>query len=181
MIQKLPAQAVANIVQELESFSSEDRHRIVSASMTLLGESPTHRVRAAESVEPDQDQSDGLPAKARSWMKQYGLTLEEISQVFHFGEEGAQIIAHIPGANRREQVRNAYVLCGLGGLLTSGEQKFDDKVARDVCESGGFFDITNHMKYMKCSEFAGSRDRGWVLTAPGLKLGASLIAQLSKD
>jgi hypothetical protein len=181
MNQKTLAQAVANIVQELDSFSSEDRQRIVSASMTLLGESPTRRGAAAESVEPDQDQSDGLPVKARTWMKQYGLTLEQISQVFHFGEEGAQIIAHIPGANRREQVRHAYVLCGIGRLLTDGESKFEDKAARDICQSGGFFDGTNHTKYIKCTEFTGSRDKGWVLTAPGLKLGASLVAQLGKD
>jgi hypothetical protein len=181
MTPKSPAQAVANIVQELESFSSEDRHRIVSASMTLLGESPTRLIRAEEGAEPDQDGSDGLPARARSWMKQHGLTLEQINQVFHFGEEGAQIIAHIPGANRRDQVRNAYVLCGVGRLLTDGESRFDDKAARDICQSGGFFDSTNHMKYMKCSEFTGSREKGWVLTAPGLKLGASLVAQLSKD
>lgn len=114
-------------------------------------------------------------------MKQQGLTLEQTNQVFYFGDEGPEIIASIPGANKREQVRNAYVLCGIGRLLTSGETRFDDKVARGVCESGGFFDSTNHMKYMKGSEFTGSREKGWVLTAPGLKLGASLVAQLSKD
>lgn len=180
MNQKPLAQAVANVVQELENFSSEDRHRIISASMTLLGEAPTRIVPEGENVEPHLDQSGELPAKARNWMKQYGLTSEQIDQVFHFGDEGHEIIASIPGANRREQVRNAYVLCGIGRLLTFGETKFDDKIARGICESGGFFDSTNHMKYMKCSEFIGSRDKGWVLTAPGLNLGASLIVQLSK-
>jgi hypothetical protein len=181
MNQKPLAQAVANIVQELENFSSEDRHRIVSASMTLLGEAPTRLVPEGENTEPRHDQSGGLPAKARNWMKQHGLTLEQINQVFHFGDEGPKIIAPIPGANRREQVRSAYILCGIGSLLTTGETKFDDKVARDVCELGGFFDSTNHMKYMKGSEFTGSREKGWVLTAPGIKFGAYLVAQLSKD
>jgi hypothetical protein len=174
-------QAVANIVHELENFSSEDRHRIVHASMTLLGEAPTRFVLEGEDAEPRQDQSEGVSAKARNWMKQQGLTLEQISQVFHFGDEGAEIIAPVPGAYKKEQVRNAYVLCGIGRLLTTGETRFDDKFARSVCESGGFFDSTNHMKYMKGSEFTGSREKGWVLTAPGLKLGASLVAQLSKD
>jgi hypothetical protein len=181
MNQKPLTQAVANIVQELENFSSEDRHRIVHASMTLLGEAPTRLVPGGEDAEPPQDQSGGLPAKARNWMKQHGLTLEQINQVFHFGNDGPEIIAPIPGANKREQVRNAYVLCGIGRLLTSGETRFDDKVARGVCELGGFFDSTNHMKYMKGSEFTGTREKGWVLTAPGQKLGASLVAQLSKD
>ena len=113
-------------------------------------------------------------------MQQHGLTAEQISQVFHFGDEGPEIIAHIPGANRKEQVRNAYVLCGIGRLLTNGETRFEDNVARSICESGGFFDSTNHMKYMKGSEFTGSREKGWVLTAPGMSLGASLVVQLSK-
>jgi len=91
-----------------------------------------------------------------------------------------QIIAPIPGTSRRVQVRNAYVLSGIAQLLAHGETKFDDKSARDVCESGGFFDTTNHAKYLKCSEFTGSREKGWVLTAPGMNLGASLIKQLSQ-
>jgi hypothetical protein len=181
MNQKPLAEAVANVVQELENFSSADRHRIISASMTLLGEAPTRLVPEGDGAESRSDQSGGVPAKAHNWMKQHGLSLEQISQVFHFTDEGPQIIASIPGTNKREQVRNAYILCGIGRLLTSGETKFDDRVARNVCELGGFFDGTNHMKYMKCSEFTGSREKGWVLTAPGIKLGAALVAQLSKD
>jgi hypothetical protein len=181
MIQKPLTQAVANIVQELEDFSSEDRHRIIQASMTLLGEGPSRRVPGEEDIEPRQDQRGELPAKARTWMKHHALTLEQVNQVFHFGEEGPEIIVSIPGANKKEQVRNAYVLCGIGRFLASGETKFTDNVARGICEAGGFFDGTNHMKYMKCSEFTGSREKGWVLTAPGLKLGASLVVQLSKN
>ena len=121
-----------------------------------------------------------FPAKARSWLQLHGLTVDQIEQVIHLGDEGPQIIAQIPGATRKEQVRNAYVLCGVGRLLANGDTRFDDKVARAVCELGGFFDRTNHTKYMKCSEFTGSREKGWVLTAPGMSLGASLVTQLSK-
>jgi hypothetical protein len=180
MNQKPLTQAVATVVQELESFSSEDRHRIVAASMTLLGEAPARFVPEGETDESRLDQRVQFPAKARNWVQQHGLTVEQINQVFHFGDEGPKIIAHIPGATKKEQVRNAYVLCGIGHLLTKGETKFEDKVARGICESGGFFDSTNHMKYMKCSEFTGSREKGWVLTAPGMNLGASLVTQLSK-
>jgi hypothetical protein len=173
---KTVTQAVANIVQELTDFSSEERRRIVQASMTLLGEGAALPVLEQE-IEVQQE--GGLPAKARIWMKQHGLTSEQINQVFHPSDEGVEVIASIPGANKKEQVRNAYVLCGLSHLLASGESKFDDKSARRICELGGFFDGSNHMKYMKCSEFTGSREKGWVLTSPGLKLGASLVTQLS--
>jgi hypothetical protein len=37
------------------------------------------------------------------------------------------------------------------------------------------------MKYMKGSEFIGSREKGWVLTALGMKAGASLVSKLSAD
>jgi len=180
MSQKPLTQAVTNVVQELTGFSSEDRHRIVVAAMTLLGEAPARFVAEGEADELHKAQGVKFPAKTRNWMQQHGLTLEEINQVFHFGDEGPEIIAHIPGATKKEQVRNAYVLCGIGRLLTSGETRFDDKVARGICESGGFFDSTNHMKYMKCSEFIGSREKGWVLTSPGMNLGASLVIQLTK-
>jgi len=180
MNQKSLTQAVANVVQELEGFSSDDRHRIVAASMTLLGEAPARFVPEGETDESRLGQGVQFPAKARNWMQQRALTMEQINQVFHFGDEGPEIIAHIPGGTKKEQVRNAYVLCGIGRLLTYGETRFEDKVARGICESGGFFDSTNHMKYMKCSEFTGSREKGWVLTAPGMNLGASLVTQLSK-
>lgn len=179
MNQKPLTQAVANVVRELESFSSEERHRIVAASMTLLGEAPKRFAPEGQSDESSPDQGVQFPPKARYWVQQHGLTLEQINQVFHFGEDGPEIIAHITGATKREQVRNAYVLCGISRLLTNGEARFDDKVARGICESGGFFDHTNHMKAMKCSEFIGSRDKGWTLTTPGLNRGASLITQMS--
>jgi hypothetical protein len=178
MSAKTLSEAVGAVVKELESFSSEDRHRIVAASLALLGEVPTRiNENAADS---QSDNVNEWPAKARSWMKQNGLSTDQISQVFHFGDEGPQIIAAVPGTSKKEQVRNAYVLCGIGTLLARGETKFEDKAARDICEAGGFFDGSNHMKYMKTSEFAGSKEKGWVLTAPGMKLGASLISQLGQ-
>jgi hypothetical protein len=181
MPEKSLTEAVANIVDQLKEFTSEDRHRIVSASMTLLGEAPTQIVSNNETPNDADDQYAGLPAKARNWMKQHGLSIEQINLVFHFGEDGPEITAPIPGASRKEQVRNAYVLCGICRLLASGDTKFDDKVARRVCESGGFFDSTNHTKYMKCSEFTATREKGsWVLTTRGTNLGASLVTQLSE-
>jgi hypothetical protein len=168
-------QAVAKIVDELTDFSPEERRRIVQASLTLLGDvSPP----LADKID-SSNQDDGFPAKARMWMKQYGLTAEQMSHVFHPGENGMEVIAPIPGSSKRGQVLNAYVLSGIAQLLAQGETKFEDKAARQLCERGGFFDHTNHMKYMKNVEFVGSKEKGWVLTTPGLKLGASLVTQLT--
>ncbi|HTK80107.1 MAG TPA: hypothetical protein VL286_06660 [Rhizomicrobium sp.] len=169
-------EAVAHVVDGLTDFSPEERRRIVQASLTLLGDASAS---LGDNVGEKND--DEFPAKARMWMKQYGLTAEQMSQVFHSDENGMEIIAPIPGSSRREQVRNAYVLSGIARFLLNGETKFDDKTARQICERGGFFDHTNHSKYMKGgSEFIGSKERGWVLTPPGLKHGAALIAELAK-
>jgi hypothetical protein len=168
--------AVSAIVGELAGFSPEERQRIVRASLTLLGDSSENA-----SAKADEDTGDApFPTKARMWMKRYSVTAEQIAHVFHRDEEGVKIIATIPGPTKREQVVNAYVLSGIAKLLASGESKFDDRAARAVCESGGFFDGTNHMKYMKNSEFTGSKDKGWVLTTPGLEKGAALVSEASR-
>ena len=167
-------EAVSAIVGELAGFSPEERQRIVRASLTLLGDS----LQNAASGD-DEDTGDAqFPTKARMWMKRYGVTAEQIVHVFHRDGDDVKVIATIPGSTKREQVVNAYVLSGLARLLATGESKFDDKSARALCESGGFFDGTNHMKYMKNSEFTGSRDKGWVLTTPGLERGAALVSEI---
>jgi len=176
MGKKSITQAVTHVVEELSDFSPEERRRIVQASLTLLGDAPT----ALDDKADGGDGGSDYPAKARMWMKQYGLAPELMGQVFHSDTSGMEIIAAIPGATRREQVRNAYVLSGVAQLLASGDTRFEDKAARQLCEKGGFFDHTNHSKYMKGSEFTGSKEKGWVLTTPGLKHGATLITELAK-
>jgi hypothetical protein len=73
-------------------------------------------------------------------------------------------------------------MAGIAKLLEAGDSSFDDKAARELCKSAGCFDNTNHSKYLgdKGNEFAGSKDKGWVLTAPGLKRGAALVKKISK-
>jgi hypothetical protein len=180
MTQKSVMEIVQIVVGELTPLSSDDRQRVIQASMTVLGEAAI-KLPKNDSNEEEADDSDSghLPARARSWMKQNGLTLDQVHQVFHLVDGGAEVIAsEIPGANNREKVRNAYVLVGLARLLSSGEAKFDDKAARDFCDTSGIYDRTNHMKYMKGKEFTGAKDKGWTLTPPGLKQGAMLVTEL---
>jgi hypothetical protein len=184
MTKKSMTEIVGTVVDLLTPLPSEDRRRIIHAALTLLGEDAV----AKENVGQREQQQDSegisdLPPRARTWMRQNGLSIDQVFQVYHLDSNGVEIIAsEIPGRNNREKVRNAYILQGIASLLQSGDARFDDVSARSLCESHGFFDGTNHMKYMKGgNEFTGSKDRGWTLTAPGLKLGASLVAQLSKD
>lgn len=59
---------------------------------------------------------------------------------------------------------------------------FDDKSARAQCQSSGCYDHTNHATYMKDkgNDLAGSKDKGWSLTNPGLKAGAMLVKQIAQ-
>ncbi|MEJ0077162.1 MAG: hypothetical protein WDO17_17305 [Alphaproteobacteria bacterium] len=181
MAKKSITDVVAIIVSELSPFTSEDRQRAVQASLTLLGETRTSGVQRAVADSEDVE-ADGapIPTRAKTWIKQNGLSNDQLQQVFHFeGDKVEVITASIPGKNNREKVRNAYVLLGVSRLLSGGEPKFDDKSARALCEQQGFYDHTNHMKHMKGgNEFTGSKDKGWVLTAPGLKHGAKLVSDL---
>lgn len=183
MSKKNIMEVVSTIVEELTPLTSEERQRAIQASLTLLGETQAKIGTNLQSAEGEaSDAASILPARTRTWMKQNALSAEQLDQVFHFVGGDVEIIAsEIPGRTNREKVRNAYVLLGVARFLASGEGKFDDKAARALCEVSGFYDQTNHMKYMKGgNEFTGSKEKGWSLTAPGLKHGAILISELSK-
>jgi hypothetical protein len=180
--QKSLTDIVATLVEELTPLGSDERHRAIQASLTLLGEAPIQAVGGTKSNEQHGAEEDvgEFSARSRIWMRQNSISPEELLQVFHVNEGEVEIIAsEIPGKSNRDKVRNAYVLLGIARLISLGEAKFDDKSARALCASSGFYDKTNHMKYMKGgNEFTGSKDKGWMLTAPGLKHGAEIIKEL---
>ena len=181
MSKKTVLDAIGVVVGELTPFSAEDRQRIVQASLTVLGEPVSANFDGDNAAVVGQGDG-GLSVRAKTWMKQNEISLDQLNQVFLLGNGETEIIvSQIPGKNNREKVRNAYVLLGVARLLTAGEAKFDDKDARAVCENFGVYDQTNHMKYMKGgNEFAGAKDKGWILTAPGLKHAAILIKGLAQ-
>lgn len=173
------------IVELLSPLESEERLRIISASLTLLGEKPVAlTTKGAGGEDPaDGDSTTALLPRARTWMKQYGITMEQVQQVFHLDNGATEVIAAtIPGKNKKEQTFNAYILTGIAKLLATGEPTFDDKTARSLCENAGCYDSANHATYMKSkgNEFTGSKDKGWTLTSPGLKRGAELVQELNK-
>jgi len=178
------AEIVGTLVAELTPLASEERMRAVQASLMLLGEAvikaPQAEKAALDGAEGD---SGHLPERARSWMRQNGVTLENLQLAFLFASDGIEVIAsEIPGRNGSERTLNAYVLAGISQLLTDGNPTFGDRAARALCESSGCYDNTNHSKYLKNKGnlFSGSKEKGWTLTAPGLKKGAALIKQLAE-
>ena len=178
---KTLAEIAGIIVKELTPLNSEERKRAVHAAMTLLGEE-TMRQAVGSPAETEIEDSEALPPRAKTWMRQNDLSMDDLEQVFHFENGSIEIIAEIPGRSNREKVRNAYILTGISSLLTTGELRFDDSVARGLCERVAIYDSTNHSKYMKDgNEFTGSRERGWTVTIPGLRAAAQIVKGAGGD
>lgn len=176
---KTIAQIVGNIVDELSGLSSEERKRAVQAAMTLLGEEP---IKTSLQIEEVAIGTEHLNTRVRAWMKQNEISMDQLQQAFLIENGNAEVIATIPGSNKKEQTRNAYILTGVGRFALTGEQKFDDASARSLCQRFGFYDSANHAKSTKGnSEFTGSSQSGWTITQPGLKAGAALVKTIARS
>jgi hypothetical protein len=194
-LDKKPTQApkVAEIASKvfalLEPLVSEDRQKVVAATLTLLGEAsassaPVVPPSGAPQLGLLQQGASGLNAKAGIWAKQNGIGKAELEQVFDIETTGVTVIASsAPGKNDKEKTLNAYVLEGVKCLLASGEPSFEDKSARKLCEDLGCLNGSNHAQYLsgKGNLFTGSKSTGWKLTAPGLKHAGALIKELAKE
>lgn len=180
MTKTKPIDAMSKIISILEPLPSEEKARVIRAVTVLLGETQPPVASGAEAPADVEGVTD-LSPRARAWMKQYGVTAEEIQQVFHVAEGTADILIHSPGKNKKEQTLNMYVLTGIAKLLATGDPIFDDKTAREFCRSAGCYDAGNHSFYMKGKGnlFTNTKDK-WILTSPGLKRGAELVHGLNK-
>jgi hypothetical protein len=183
MDKNIPIGETTKVVEILKPLSSEDRARVIRAAMVLLGEtdSGVPLQSGAGGFGGDEVEKLGaLPLRARAWMKQNSISAEQLQQVFHVAEGTVELIAQVPGRNKKEQTYNSYILTGLGQLLLSGNASFQDKSARALCEVSGCYDSANHSAYLKDkgNEFTGTKEKGWVLTAPGLKRGADIVKEM---
>lgn len=188
MADKKATEIVAEIVDLLTPIDSAERLRVIQASLMLLGETLATSSQVGgdhgRDVEGGDRETPDLPLRARTWMKQHDVSLEELQQVFHLQDGSVDVIAgEIPGKNKKEKTLNAYILVGLAKLLSTGSAAFDDKSARALCVSSGCYDESNHSSTIrdKGNEFAGTKDNGWTLTAPGLKRAAALVKEIAKS
>jgi hypothetical protein len=185
MEKTIPIDAMTKLVEVLQPLPSEDRIRAIRAAMILLGESQSGVPRlAADTEEEAKEQGDelgDLPPRARSWMKQNEISTTQLQHVFHIGDEEVEVIAGVPGKSKKDQTYNAYILAGLGQLLVTGNATFQDRQARALCESSGCYDSANHAVHLRNrgNEFTGTKDKGWTLTAPGLRRAAEIVRELN--
>jgi hypothetical protein len=165
----------AKLYKLLEPLEPDMRRRALAGALGMLGE-PVSAIAVSKkeaAVEVDCD----YPARAATWMKQNGVSIEQLAHVFH----GSDLIAHqVPGSNKKEKTLNTYILTGIGQLVQTGEPRFDDSVAREACKSHGCYDSANHSNIIKArgNAFTGSKKSGWAVTTPSLKTGADLVKQI---
>lgn len=167
----------------LEPFDSAERHKIVQAALTLLGESPIIQSKMANTAasETETNETSGISKQALVWMKANNLTSSDLSEVFHINDGKVDVIAEIPGSSASIRSVNSYILQGLSSLISSGDPKFTDESARELCVKAGCFTYKNHSSYIKGlgNQATGNKDIGWTLTNPGLKAGALLIKEIN--
>jgi hypothetical protein len=102
------AKITGEIVDLLTPLSSEERGRVITASLALLGE--TAVIKSYNSKPKEATDAEGgspLSSKGKLWMKHNAVTAAQLLEVFHFENETAEIIiGAMPGASIKEKVRN---------------------------------------------------------------------------
>jgi hypothetical protein len=171
---------LAAIVKALKPLKSEDRLRTVRAAMLYLDETWNAEHRSGP-VSPDQPAATGgYSQKGNKWVKDNEISGEALERVFHFNDDGSFEVVSVPGRSKRDKAQNAYILTGVGALLTTGNPSFADASARGFCEQRGCYDSPNHAGTIKkCDGLIGGKKKGYTVTSVGLKTGAELVKQLA--
>ena len=179
---------LVKVVELLTPLTSEERQRVVKAALTLIGETDLNLATNDDEVSAAADQAgqqslDFVP-KVRNWLKQNGIVMEELQEIFYFSGDDIEFISSdVTGNDNKEKTHNVYVISGVTKFLLDGIGTFDDKDARDLCKNLGCYDVNNHGTYMKNigKVVTGSKSKGWTLTVPGLNKAASLIKEMGKS
>jgi hypothetical protein len=172
---------VVGILKTMAPLSTDERRRAFAALQALLGDEIPLPPKYSESIQDGGACSSELPSRASVWMKQNGITSDELEQIFHIQDGTVELIApNVPGNNDKDRTINTYVLCGILKLLQSGSPEFDDGTAKDLCKKLSCLNSKHHAEYIagRGNELTGSKEKGWTLTSPGLRRGAELVKGL---
>jgi len=147
--------------------------------MMLLGDESIAQENSSKSEGFSTAESVGSYGnKDARWMKQNGITESAINEIFHKDGDGVEVIAgEVPGNGKRGKSRNCYLLEGLRALLEKDNPQFPDASAVSLCKNMGCYDSKNHTKVRVslANNVAGSKEKGFTLSAPGLQAAAELI------
>lgn len=180
MTNSTPTDAMVAIVELLTPLDSEERHRVVTAALTLLGDTQT---QVSENLDTrfSLDTKFEIHPRVTSWLSQNNLSVVDLERVYFIQDDRIELIIHdVPGNNRAEKATNIYILCGIIGFLSEGTPSFQDDLARKYCIQLGCYDKNNHSKTLKKigNSIIGNKKQGWTLTSPGLDNAAEIIYKI---
>ena len=170
----------AQLCELLEPLPTEQRRRVITAALALLGEeqegvsSPAAAIEGATAFGPN----------ARRWMKQYGISEDLLEEVFYLNGGDVEIIANdVPGDSKRAKTQQCYLLVGVRQLLANDQPDFFDAEVVELCRNFGCYDGTNHATNRKDlgNRIRGSKQSGFSLPSPGLKAAAELVRSMGQS
>src|SRR5438309_7912119 len=142
---KVP-EIAGKIYELLEPLDGSTRTKVLQGALGMLGD-PAPDVHGDSSAKRGSGTGGASlfasGAKARAWLQKHSITDEALEHMFHLDNGQVDLIAN-PGATKREQTINTYLLVGVKHLLQSDDPKFSEPEAVALCKRLGCFDRPNH-------------------------------------
>ena len=175
---KLP-EITAKLCDILEKLDPDDRRKVVSAALTLLGSPQASDAGAIDALNEETDVAVGV--NARRWMQQNRISADSLQEIFHIDGGVVEVIASdVPGSSKRSKTRSCYLLSGIRALLGNDQPNFSESDAVELCKHVACYDSPNHANTRKelGNQIRGTKDAGYSLSAPGLRAAAELIKSM---
>jgi len=164
------------------NFASFDDKRL----RVQLGEpDPTNTLTKEGSTGTDEsaDEFGSISPVAKRWMSRNGLQAEQLSALFSLGVDEIDLVAKtVPGENKKERMRNVFLLKGIAAYLATGAARFTHEQIKETCLHYDAFDATNFATYLRqlSSEVSGSRSAGYTLTARGITSATEVVKSMTQ-
>jgi len=161
---------------------SRTHHNQEDAPAAKVGDSVILE-RVPEKERSSDGALEGISPIAQKWMTRNSLQTSQLESIFSLGVDEIDLIATtVPGKNKKEKMRNVFLLKGVGAYLGTGAARFTHEQIKDTCLHYDAFDAANFAAYFKSlsSEVSGSKSEGYTLTARGLAIATELLKAMIK-
>lgn len=182
-------QAVAKMYEILNPLEEDERDRALASVQAMLGMSGTVRA-GGQNGGAGSNGGDGSAVtfnltsspKVAKWCQEHQLADEVLNELFHPSGDSVELFSRdFPGNTKSLQTQSCYLLAGVEAFLATGEPTVDDNRAMTLAKEAGCFDTNNNATYRKQlgNRMRGSKQNGFVLTAPGLRSAGELVREMA--
>jgi hypothetical protein len=162
-----------------KSTTSESSAKPAEKSPEING--PKKEIEVEEEEFEEDDELAGISSGARKWIKRNGFETNQLSKIFSIGADEIDLVAKsVPGPNKKERMKNVFLLQGIAAYLGSGTARFTHSQAKEACSHYDAYDSANFAAYFKSlsGEVGGSKEQGYSLNLRGLTAGTELIKSM---